>query len=372
MKQIKSISALILAVVMLLCLMACGTGGNTEKPAPASEAAEAPAEAAEAAAPEEVYTLVFSFHDPDTNTQNTEIFQPYFEKITEETDGRVQFECHYNGELVGLGEAYDAVAKGTVDIAVIRDGTLPYCPILTLIENPPLTGSNCTRSSYVLNQLADEYPELENNFPGIKFMLRYQMTYGYLGTTASCGPIETYDDLSGKTLIIGSALAADRLSAYGGTPLDVLPPDFYTSLEKGLADGAMTVTQPEMVTYSWSDVVKNVTLVPVIHAVTSVVINQEVWESLPADIQEIIEGLNGYAVDLADTAMNEANDEAIATLKSDYDTTFVEPSEDLVAAMYEADQDVYAEYIQNLKDQGMANAEEIYARYMELYEEYSE
>ena len=71
MKQIKSISALILAVVMLLCLMACGTGGNTEKPAP-----------------EEVYTLVFSFHDPDTNTQNTEIFQPYFEKITEISNSR--------------------------------------------------------------------------------------------------------------------------------------------------------------------------------------------------------------------------------------------------------------------------------------------
>lgn len=357
MKQIKSIGALLLAVVMLFCLAACGES---------KENSDAPGGS------EDAYTLVFSFHDPDNNTQNTDIFQPYFDKITEETDGRVQFECHYNGELVGLGEAYDAVAKGTVDMAVIRDGTLPYCPILTLIENPPLTGGTCSRSSYVPNQLADEYPELESDFPGVKFMLRYQMTYGYLGTTEACGPIETYEDLSGKTLIIGSALAADRLSAYGGTPMDVLPPDFYTSLEKGLADGAMTVTQPEMVTYSWSDVVKNVTLVPVIHAVTSVVINQDVWNSLPADIQEIIDGLNDYAVDLADEAMNKANEEVIETLKSDYDTNFVEPSEELFASMYEADQAVYAEYIQSLKDQGMENAEEVYTRYMELHEEYAE
>lgn len=325
---------------------------------------------AQAAAADEEITLVFSFSDPETNNQYTDIFKPYFDMITARSGGRVQFECHFNGELVSIAEAYDAAAKGIVDIAFVRTGSLSYCPFESLIENPPITGSKCTRGAYVMNTLFSEYPELDESYPGVKFILRYVMYDGYIGTTKT--PIETFEDLKGKTLIIGSALAADRVKAFGGAPLDVLPPDFYTSLEKGLADGAITVTQPEMITYSWADVIKNITLVPVIMPCAGLVMNEDTWNSLPADIQDIITEAMAEAIDLADEAVVRLDEESIETLKAEYGINYIEPSEDLVAALQAADEECVSNFIAQLESSGLPNAGEIYARFLELYNEYSE
>ena len=334
--------------------------------APAAQAAEAPAEVD----PSEVITLVFSFTDPETNNQYTDIFKPYFDMITERTGGRVQFECHFNGELASMMEAYDAAAKGTVDIAYVRTGSLSYCPFESLIENPPIAGSKCLRASYAMNQLFTEFPELADSYPGVHFLLRYVMYDGYIGTTKD--PIEKFEDFKGKTLIIGSVLAANRAKAFGATPLDVLPPDFYTSLEKGLADGAITVTQPEMITYSWSDVIKNVTTVPVIKACCGLAMNEDVWNSLPADIQDIINEAMAEAIDLADSAGLKLETDAIETLTAEYGVNYVEPSDDLIAAMQAADEECIADFIAQLEASSVPNAGEIYARYLELYNEYSE
>lgn len=368
----KKAITLVLALVMLLCICACGSTTETASE-PAAETGTNSAQqsdaAAEPAKADEVYTLVFTFSDPEGNNQYTDIFKPFFDKITEETDGRVQFECHFNGELVSLSEAYDAAVKGIVDIAYIRSGSLPYCPFESLLENPPITGKECTRSSYIMNQLFDEYPELGAGYTGVKFLFRYQMYYGYIGTTKDA--IESFDDLKGKTMIVGSALAASRAQAFGATPLDVLPPDFYTSLEKGLADGALTVTQPEMVSFSWADVIGNVTMLPVIKATAGLVINEDTWNSLPADIQEAIENAIPEAIELADQAAHNCSVAAIETLEAG-GTNYIEPDEEFVNAVKAADEVVIQAYIDELEADGLTNAGEIYARYLELYNEYSE
>lgn len=61
-------------------------------------------------------TIVFSEHEPFGNIR-TKIIANFFENIEKETQGRIKFEAHWNGEL---SSGYDA-------LKIVRDGNVAQC-----------------------------------------------------------------------------------------------------------------------------------------------------------------------------------------------------------------------------------------------------
>jgi TRAP-type C4-dicarboxylate transport system substrate-binding protein len=85
----------------------------------------------------------------------------------------------------------------------------------------------------------------------------------------------------------------------GGSPVTLPITEVYTSLEKGVIDGVVTAFTA-MVGYRLYDVVKysinaNLTATPMV-----VAMNKKTWDSLPADVQQILENLKmRYAFECA-------------------------------------------------------------------------
>lgn len=381
MRHLKLVVALALCLTLGVFVVAgCGDDGETATtattagPAPSDGAATTAAPdttaAPETTAPPaaEPVTLVFTFHDPDTNNQWVNIFKPWFDRIEQETNGQVVFEPHFMGELVSLPDAYDAVVKGTVDVAVLRQATMPQFKLDSIVE-AGYYSDTCLRPSQVYNELYQKYPEMQEPYKDVKVMLMYCMTPGYLGTTKV--PVETIDDANGLKLITSNQLMADRAAAIGVASVSVPPPEFYPTLEKGVADGGMVVTQPEMISYNWAEVIKNVTLVECIRATCAVVMNMDVWNSLPEDVKQVIDGMAPEIIELADEAMFNASKEAMAVLPTpEYGVNYITPDEATMAAFEAADKPVMEAYVAGLDSEGLP-ASQFWQDYLELSAKYS-
>lgn len=380
MKQLKLVFALsLLLMLSLVVLAACGSE-STETTATsaatmttagsATTAATSSDTTATTAAPTgEATTLVFTFHDPDTNNQWVNIFQPWFAQIEQETNGQVKFEPHFMGELVSLMDAFDAVVKGTVDVAVIRQATLPQFKLDSIIE-AGYYSDQCLRPSQVYNELYHKYPEMQAPYADVKVLLLYCMTPGYLGTTKV--PVSKVEDLKGLKLITANQLMADRAAALGVASVSVPPPEFYPSLEKGVADGGMVVTQPEMISYKWADVIKNVTKVECLRATCAVIMNTDKWNSLPEDVRKVIDDMGASIVEMADEAMYNANMEALEVLPNDpYNVNYIEPDAALMEALETADKPVMDGYVAGLDGEGLP-ASAFYKDYLDLSAKYSD
>lgn len=312
-------------------------------------------------------TLVFSFHDPDTNNQNVGIYQPWFNMIEQRTGGKVKFECHYNGELVSVMDAYDSVAKGTVDIAVILPSTLAQFPLDEIVASPAFD-TMAWRPSRVYNELYQKYPEFQAEYSQVKLLLLYCMSPGNLGTTKK--PVKTLEDCAGLKVITADPYQSERAKALGQIPVSCPPPEFYTTLEKGIADGGDVVTLPEMITYKWADVIKNITLLPFLQMDSAVIMNKQKWDSLPADVKKVIDDSIPEAIDLADKSQILAYKDALARLPKEFGTNIITLSPSELARFVQADNPVRDKFVADLSAKGLP-AKQIYDDYTSLSKKYS-
>ena len=121
-KKRKGNRALIFLVsICLVLLVGLGilTSCSSSTPTPATSSAPPTTTVAQP------IVLVFTDWDPETNTMITGVYKPWFALLEQRTGGRVKVEAHYSGQLVSLPDAYNAVLKGTVDIAHILPQTVP-------------------------------------------------------------------------------------------------------------------------------------------------------------------------------------------------------------------------------------------------------
>lgn len=122
----------------------------------------------------------------------------------------------------------------------------------------------------------------------------------YLANTAGGNQFRLYlnkeidkPDLSGLR-VRGSPVQLPMIRALGGTAISIAPGDVYTALERNVVDG-FGWTYNGIDTYGWNEVSKYVVNHPFYSLDGAILINQRVWDSLPADIQD---ELNAIGVEL--------------------------------------------------------------------------
>ncbi len=114
---------------------------------------------------DEVTTLRFSHFLTATDNINTEGFEPWAQKIEEESNGRLKVEIYPSSTLSEAGATYDASAKGTIDIGMQVQGyTAGRFPLTQIVELPGIsnTGQQQTCILYKLYDdgvISDEYAD---------------------------------------------------------------------------------------------------------------------------------------------------------------------------------------------------------------------
>ena len=263
----KKLLALLLAMVMVFGMVACG---SSESAAPAESAASAPASApaeeaapeapAEEAAPEaaadkiacDPLVIEFStvFNETETGGAIIKHFEQYLSDIT---DGAITMNIYWGGTLFGDMEALDAIANGAVNMTPL--GHMPHTGTLNYLGFPGFAPGGSQAA-------LDYFCEIMFNNPETSALVAEEAAANniiYLnviagGANAFCTTYEFTDlaSMQSGSKSFGNMDAA-IFEKLGFQVTAVGPGDTYDALQRGLIDSTQMGLAP-MVSMGWQDV----------------------------------------------------------------------------------------------------------------------
>jgi TRAP-type C4-dicarboxylate transport system substrate-binding protein len=215
------------------------------------------------------------------------VFEKYAEEVKQLTNGKVEITLYPGGALGGPREQWDMAVGGIADISFFMPGyTAGRFPLTSVFDLPLLLGGSATVNTAIAQPVYEQY--LEPEYADAK-MLFFIVCEPFTFHTSK-KQINSIEDVKGLKFRTSGAVQSAMVKALGGSPVTLPITEVYTSLEKGVIDGVVTAFTA-MVGYRLWDVVKysiqaNLTATPM-----AVAMNQKTWNSLPPDVQKILDNL---------------------------------------------------------------------------------
>lgn len=209
--------------------------------------------------------------------------------IEKRTNGRVKITVYSGGTLIPADKTYLGVIKGIADIgwsvAGYTKGRFPFSEVLEL----PFGVKNAVQCSRMINAFYKAFPPMQKDFDEVKVMYIHGHGPGLLHTRK---PVNRLEDMKGLK-IRGPGQLGSIISLLGGSPVGMTMPEAYDALSKGVVEGILSPYEP-LEGFKLAEVVKSTTESFSIGYTTIqyIIMNKEKWNSLPPDIQKIIEQLN--------------------------------------------------------------------------------
>jgi len=306
--------------------------------------------------------LNYSTFFPATH-KNAILATEWAKEIEKRTGGKVQITMFYGGTLTPADKCYDGVVKGISDIGfsvmAYTRGRFP----LTEVSDLPLGIKSGLVATKVINEYYKKFKPKE--FDDVQVMYLHGHGPGILHTKK---PVNKLEDLKGMKIRC-TGMAAKIVAALGATPVAMPMGETYDALSRGVVDGSMA-PQEALQGWKWGEVVKY-TIENFGSSYSTgmfVVMNKSKWNSLPPDVQKIIEQINeeyiekqGKVWDEIDKAGRDytiARGNKIITLSPDEDQRW----EKMVRP-------ILNEYKKNMKDKGLPG-EEVLSFYLQTIYKY--
>lgn len=284
----KKILALILALAMCFALVACGN----------SDSKDTTNNNATTTTDDKVYNLVVVNHD--STTAMGEIWmETLFNAISEESGGRLTFTYQAGGSLFGAAETIDAVKVGSADICWFTTGT--YGGVFPVTEFINLVGNgidSAREGSAVLNTMYEEIPEVAAEFEDWKVLALHGTSNSPISTVGK--KIETVNDFKGMRLRVAGTIPTLYLQQLGADAVALPTSEVYDNLSKNALDG-MCNDWHNIDCFRLFEPIDYCMNVNLNMTASGVLMNQDMWDSLPADLQAIFDKYfaTGYAADMA-------------------------------------------------------------------------
>jgi TRAP-type C4-dicarboxylate transport system substrate-binding protein len=231
--------------------------------------------------------LTYSNFFPPTHIQS-KLAQAWCDEIKKRTNGKVIVEYYPGQTLTKARQVYDGVVTGLSDVGMALFAyTRGRFPVMEAVDLPLgyKSGAGATR---VVNDVYNQFKPKE--LSDTRVMYLHAHGAGLLHTKGKA--VRTMEDFKGMKLR-GHGTSALVIQALGGTPVSLPMPELYQSLQKGIVHGAL---YPIEVNKGWrmGEVTDYLTMSTSIAYTSSfyVVMNKEKWNSIPADLQQIITQIN--------------------------------------------------------------------------------
>ena len=221
---------------------------------------------------------------PHRNSQNIEAWAREVEK---RTSGRVKITVYHGATLSPSAQVYDSVMKGIADVgASVFAYTRGRFPLMQVIDLP-LSYKSGVVATRLANELYRKFKPKE--LDDVKVMYLHAHGPALLHTKR---PVSKLEDVKGMK-IRAQGTVVPIVQALGGAPVGTTMGETYDALRTGVAEGAMAPMEA-LEGWKWGEVVNFTTESYSIaySAAMYVVMNKNKWNSLPPDIQKIIEGIN--------------------------------------------------------------------------------
>jgi len=305
------------SVLVVLGLLIGGIGCAQEAPAPGpapTKTIEKTVEKTVTVTPApEVYTLKYAHFAPEnTDTAATDTW--WAKEVERRTEGRVKFEFFYSASLVKAPDVLKALKAGIADVACVAAAYFPAdLPLNTLFMAPYLS-MKPDAITYAGIDLYQEFPEFRAEYEAHNCMLIHY--YG-IPPNLICGagePIKTLEDMKGKRIraVTDVAIIIEML---GGVPDAIAIGETYGALERGLLDAVSAIYMPYVVAtkiYEQSDWVMDPRMGA--YHLTTTAINLDTLNSLPPEIQRIMEEVTAEVPDKYVELMADMEEDAWKTL----------------------------------------------------------
>ena len=277
----KKILALILALAMCFALVACG---SSDKPADKTD--------------EEVYEFVVVNHDAVTSMGELYV-ETLFNAIAEESNGRLKFTYQAGGSLFGAAETVDAVKVGSADICWATTGT--YGGVFPVSEFINLVGNgidSASKGSAVYNAMYKELPEVQAELADWKVLAVHGTSNAPVSTVGK--KIETPEDFKGVRVRVAGTIPTLYAQQLGLDAVALPTSEVYDNLSKNALDGMLNDWH-NIDCFRLFEPIDYCMNVSLNQCASFVLMNQDKWDSLPADLQAIFDKYfaSGFAADMA-------------------------------------------------------------------------
>ncbi|MBU1342756.1 MAG: TRAP transporter substrate-binding protein [Proteobacteria bacterium] len=231
--------------------------------------------------------LSYSNFFPPTHVQSI-LAQQWCDEIKKQTQGKVVIEFYPGQTLTKASQVYDGVVSGISDIGMCLFAyTRGRFPVLEAVDLP-IGYTSGVQATKVVNEFYNEFKPKELSDTQVMYLHAHGA--GVLHTKGKA--VRTMDDFKGLKLR-GHGTSGQVLQALGATPVSLPMPELYSSLQKGIVQGAL---YPIEVNKGWrmGEVVDYLTMSTSIAYTSSffVVMNKEKWNLIPTDLQKIINQIN--------------------------------------------------------------------------------
>ncbi|MBI9083468.1 MAG: TRAP transporter substrate-binding protein DctP [Desulfobacterales bacterium] len=230
--------------------------------------------------------IVLSTYMPTSYGYLVQPLQDFAKNVEAESGGRVKFKFYHSGQLYKGKEEFGALERGDIDMAAPNDLYLTgIVPELGISNLPFLWDSPASMQRTIDAGLWD----LGIN----QKMLKHQVVV--LGAAAG-GPYQIYsknfevtspDHLKGKKWGVSGSTASKAMALMGGSPTTMGSGELYMALQRGTIDGT---TRPLITGLGRKlyEVVEDLSVTNMAYFTIFLGINKDKWDSLPADIQDIM------------------------------------------------------------------------------------
>ena len=270
---------LALLIIMMLALTACGRPtGNTSSTNGDIQ---------------EVHTIRIAYLVSEEQSSHLAA-KTFQEKLEKESDGRLKVELYPNGQLYASDrEAIEAVQLGNVEMTIPAVAPLAsFNKKFMVFDLPFLFEDNEAAYRALDGELGEQLlAELENNdMKGLVFAEN-----GFRHMSNNNGPIKGVEDLAGlKYRTLENPVHTDTFKAFGANASPFAFGELYTALQQKTYD-AMESPISLYYTNKFYEVQNYLTITSHVYAATILLMNNEFYNSLPADLQElVVEGSEGY------------------------------------------------------------------------------
>ena len=233
--------------------------------------------------------------------------QEWADEVAKRTSGRVKVTVYPGETLTKAAACYEGVVNGVSDIGMscfaYTRGRFPLLEGLDL----PLGYPDGSTASRIATEMVRKYQPAELADTHVLYVHAHGP--GVLATKKAVGKLE---DVAGLK-IRATGLSSKIVTCLGGTPLAMTQPETYENLQKGVVDATFC---PMETLKGWKqgEVISSVTDSSAIGYTTSmfVVMNKAKWDSLPADIKQIISQVSDEYVARSGAAWDQADAEGKA------------------------------------------------------------
>jgi len=208
-------------------------------------------------------------------------------ELGKRTGGRVKATA-YHSEILGKApDSLNMLNSGAANVSLFPAAAIPgRFPITELVTDTPLLRGNMKAEEELMNRLLSA--GMLKEYDGFKVMGWFSIDPMMLFTNKK---VTTLEDLKGLKIRARGRASSLLVEKLGTVPVSLEVGELYTALERGSVDGVLTCMSAYM-PFKLSEICNYTLDEPLLGGMAPMLMSGRTWNSLPQDIQVIIEQLN--------------------------------------------------------------------------------